>query len=292
MQFINVATTLASLSHSVDWNAFKEWLSKDKSEHYARDLWNYAKHYQHCLFNGDLSEIALLSEGKRRMVLASLSNLAKFLGVYNQWKTSVQRYGIKWIEAETKDKRIIQRLTKAVDVNDVYEWIRNVKKNRSELTVFMDFMAITGLRLVEAVSSYNLIIKLAKENRLNEYYDSDREVLEHYKFRKLFLRKGKKALISFVPKALIEKIAESTSVKTASCIDKAVRNSGLHSRFSDLREFHGTIMTKYLKQNEIDFLHGRIGTTTFMQNYYNPLWINDLKQRVFKGIREIQNKLA
>jgi hypothetical protein len=166
----------------IDWNAFKEWLYRDKSEHYAKDLWHYARRYQHCLFNGDLSEIALLSEGKRRMALASLGNLAKFLGVYNQWKETVQRHGIKWIEVETKDKRIIQRLTKAIDVNDIYKWIKSVKEKRMELSCFMDFMAITGLRLVEAVESYNLIIKLAKEGKLNEYYDSEREVLELYKF--------------------------------------------------------------------------------------------------------------
>jgi len=234
----------------------------------------------------------LLSEGKRRMVLAGLSALAKYLGIYNQWKESVQRYGIKWIGVETKDKRIIQRLTKAIDINDVYDWIRKVKEARMELSVFMDFMALTGLRLVEAVESFNLIIKLAKEGKLSEYYDSEKEVLEHYKFRELFLRKGKKALISFVPKELVQRISQSVPVKTANCIDKTVRNSGLHSRFSDLREFHGSIMTKYLNQNEIDFIHGRIGTSTFMANYYNPLWISDLKQRVFKGIAEIEAKIS
>ena len=284
-------TTPSPLKH-IDWNAFKEWLYRDKSEHYAKDLWHYARRYQHCLFNGDLSEIALLSEGKRRMALASLGNLAKFLGVYNQWKETVQRHGIKWIEVETKDKRIIQRLTKAIDVNDIYKWIKSVKEKRMELSCFMDFMAITGLRLVEAVESYNLIIKLAKEGKLNEYYDSEREVLEHYKFRHLFLRKGKKALISFVPKEIVKRITESVPVKTADCIDKSVRNSGLRSRFSDLREFHGSIMTKYLNQSEIDFIHGRIGTSVFMQNYFNPAWISDLKQRVFQGIAEIQSRLS
>ncbi|MGB9756302.1 MAG: hypothetical protein ACPLVJ_00770 [Candidatus Bathyarchaeales archaeon] len=287
MQFINVATTPPPLNHSVDWSAFKEWLCKDKSGDYARDLLNYAKRFHHCLFNGNLSEVALLSEGKRRMVLASLSALAKFLGIYDQWKNSIQRYGIKWVEVETKDKRIIQRLTKAIDVNDVYQWIKSVKEARPELSIFIGFMAITGLRLVEAVESYNLIIKLAKEGRLSEYYDSEKEVLEHYKFRETFLRKGKKALISFVPKSMVQRIAEDSSLKTASYIDKSMRHYGLRSRFSDLREFHGSIMTKHLNQNEIDFLHGRIGTSTFMANYYNPLWIGDLKQRVWKGISEI-----
>jgi hypothetical protein len=51
-------------------------------------------------------------------------------------------------------------------------------------------------------------------------------------------------------------------------------------------------MTKYLNQSEIDFLHGRVGTSVFMQNYFNPAWISDLKQRVFQGIAEIQSRLS
>jgi len=226
------------------------------------------------------------------MVLASLSNLAKFLGVYNQWKDAIQSNGVKWIDAGTRDKRIIERLTKAIDINAVYEWIRQVKEARPEYSVFMDFMAITGLRFVEAVNSYNLIVKLPKEGKLSEYYNVETETLEHYKFKDLFLRKGKKALVSFVPKDMVKRITEGPSVKSSPCIHRNVQYSGLPSRFSDLREFHGSIMTKYLNQSEIDFLHGRIGTSTFMQNYYNPLWINDLKQRAFQGIREIQNEIS
>ena len=64
----------------------------------------YAKKYCHCLFSGDLSEIAMLNVPKRRMVMASLSNLAKFLGVYCQWKKMIQRFRIKWITRDTTDK--------------------------------------------------------------------------------------------------------------------------------------------------------------------------------------------
>jgi len=72
----------------------------------------------------------------------------------------------------------------------------------------MDFMAITGLRLVEAIESYNLIIKLAKEGKLNEYYNEEKEALEHFRFKEIFLRKSKKAFVSFIPKELIEKQPE------------------------------------------------------------------------------------
>ena len=49
---------------------------------------------------------------------------------------------------------------------ELAEWIKRV---RERLGVFIDFMLATGMRLREAINSYNLIIKLSKENRLDDY---------------------------------------------------------------------------------------------------------------------------
>jgi len=157
----------------------------------------------------------------------------------------------------------------------------------------MDFIAITGLRLVEAIESYNLIIKLAKEGKLNEYYNEEKEALEHFRFKEIFLRKSKKAFISFVPKELIEKIALSSPLPDSRhAIQMRVKKKGLKLRFSDIREAHASFMTKYLKQPEIDFIHGRVTTNIFMANYFNPALICDLKERIFNAVKEIQNKIS
>jgi hypothetical protein len=272
----------------VDWERFKQWLCKDHTERVSRDIVSYARRYFKCLERMDLTDVSLCESGKRRMILSSLSNLAKFLGIYDNWRSTVRRYGIKWIEVGVKDKRMIDRLTKVSDANDVYNWVKEVKANNPELNDFIDLMAITGLRLVEAVNSYNLIIKLAKEGKLSEYYNSDKQVLEHFKFKDIFLRKGKKAMISFVPKQLIDRISLNEPLPSEFAIGKRVKNA----RFSDLREAHASILTKYLSQPEIDFLHGRVGTTVFMQNYFNIALISDIKQRIFKAIAEIQNKIS
>jgi len=168
-----------------------------------------------------------------------------------------------------------------------------VKRARSELSDFMDFIAITGLRLVEAIESYNLIIKLAKEGKLNEYYNEEKEALEHFRFKEIFLRKSKKAFISFVPKELIEKIALSSPLPDSRhAIQMRVKKKGLKLRFSDIREAHASFMTKYLKQPEIDFIHGRVTTNIFMANYFNPALICDLKERIVNAVKEIQNKIS
>jgi hypothetical protein len=58
--------------------------------------------------------------------------------------------------------------------------------------------------------------------------------------------------------------------------------------FGDIREAHATLSTKYLKESEIDFLHGRVSTSVFMRNYFNPALISDLKERVFKTIGQLK----
>jgi hypothetical protein len=75
-------------------------------------------------------------------------------------------------------------------------------------------------------------------------------------------------------------------------IQNIVRKKGFKLRFSDIREPHGTLATKHLKDNEIDFLHGRATSSVFMKNYFNPSLITDLKIRAFKVVNEIQNRIS
>jgi hypothetical protein len=65
----------------------------------------------------------------------------------------------------------------------------------------------------------------------------------------------------------------------------------MKQRFSDIREYHASILLKHLKQPEIDFIHGRVSINIFMRNYFNPAWIDDLKNRVFIAIQEVLIKI-
>ena len=275
---------------AIDWSGFREWLLRDHKRYVAQYMVSYAQKFQSCLTSGDLSVLLELSPGKKRLVMSSLSALAKYLGIYEYWKRLIRQYQLKWGEG-SKDAIIIARLTRVKNPDEVFEWIKTVKKERPDLTVFMDFIAITGMRLVEAVESYNLIIKLSREGKLSEYYDSEKEVLEHYKFKELFLRKKKKLFVSFIPKEFVKRITEEFEL-TRYGVQTAIKRRGLPLRFGDIREVHGTLLSRYLSESEVNFLHGRISGSVFMTNYFNIAWITDLKQRVFKGIAEIENKIS
>jgi intergrase/recombinase len=288
---VHVIPNMPSISFDkiVDWNAFEEYLLKNHNVRVARDYVSYAQKWEDCLRNGDLSKVLVLSPGRRRMVMASLAALAKFLGVYKDWQQLTERYSLKWAGRSSTDI-ILERFQKVEDPNEIFNWIKQVKQERPELTDFMDLMAITGMRMIEAFNCYNMIIQLSKEGRIAEYYKD--QILEHYKFKDVFIRGNKKIFISFVPEQLINRIAKNEPLNSWMSVQKLVTKRGLPSRFSDVREAHATFLTKFLKDAEIDFLHGRVSTNVFMRNYFNPALIVDLSTRVFQAIQEIQEKIA
>ena len=272
---------------SVNWEDFEKWLLKDHKQHTTVSMVSYAKQYQDCLEKMDLSRVRDLRDSFRPNVLKALSALAKFTGCYDQYRKAMRGFGLKW-GGRNADDIVIDRLTKVKDPGEVFAWIREVKRARPELTNFMDLIATTGLRLGEAFESYNLIIDLAEKGKLGDYYKKDQGILEHYKFKDIFIRKSKKAFISFILEELVQRIQEGVLLKSKFGIQKRVSSQKLKLRFGDIREAHASFMTKHLQQSEIDFIHGRVSSTVFMRNYFNPALIVDLKARALKGIQEIQ----
>ena len=272
----------------VDWNGFKEWLNKEYKPKTAYDILWYLKRYAHCLMDKDLKPLLEFSKSKRLHCMAALSALSKFLGIHEDFLTLVKNYGLKW--SVRSDDVIIARFSKSVDPNAVFDWIKQVKQRCMALRDFMNFMAATGLRFDEAVESYNLIIKLSKEGKLDQYYNSERGILEHYRFKEIFLRRTKKAFISFAPRELVKAISIHKPLN-AVAVQTMIKRKIKKSRFGDVRELHGTLMTKFLNEVEINFLHGRVSSSVFMTNYFNPVWIADLKDRTFKAELNILSQI-
>jgi len=270
---------------NIDWIKYETWVNKSYRPKSAYDRIRYARAYAYCLYANDCSDLLALSNDKREHIMNALSCLSKFLGIYEQWSKLIKNYGLKWRIRD--DNLIIKRFTKTNNSNELFEWIKQIKTQCPDLNNFMDLMLTTGLRFEEAIESYNLIIKLSLENKIEEYYNHEKELLEHYKFKALFLRRTKKAFVSFVPQDLINKIAYSKKTYAKQCIKSKVRRKTKRIRFSDIREIHGTLLAKTLGSAEIDFLHGRVSTSVFMRNYFNPAWITDLKERTFKATNNI-----
>jgi intergrase/recombinase len=276
------------LDARVDWVKCEEWIRKEYRPKSAYDRILYARRFAHCLLDKDCSDLLALNNEKRAHVMRALSALSKFLGIHERFTALVKNYGLKW--SVRSDDLLIARFAKARNPDAVFSWIREVKQKCRDLAGYMDLVLITGLRFEEGINCYNLIIRLPKEGKLREYYDPEREILEHYRFKDVFIRRTKKAFVSFVPRELVERIGKRR-ILSKFCVQSKVKRATHQVRFGDLREIHGTLSARYLGEAENDFLHGRVLTSVFMRNYFNPALIGDLKGRVFKGLEELDKAI-
>lgn len=233
-----------------------------------------------------MSELQLLSDHKRAHVMRALSALAKFLGVYDYYIGLVRNYGLKW-SPSIPDSLVLKRLTKVVDSSDMARWVQRFKRALPAFSPLIDLMAASGLRVEESIEVNNTIISLAKKGRLRDYYEFERQALEHFRFKEKFIRRSKKAFISFVPEEVLRAVAERSVITNRNTIQLRLKRRKIPARMSDLREYYASFMTKYLRESEIDFLQGRISASIFMRNYFNPAWISDLKNRVLEGARQL-----
>jgi hypothetical protein len=271
------------------WVSFKGVLAKDYRGDWKNQIFNNAQKYSQYLVRGDLSFLKTFPDGKRLNTMKALSAYAKFSGCYERYKRLIKEFGLKW--SINNDDVIIARLIKYESTpgtaNDLFQWIENVKRKIPALNVFMDFVVATGLRFDEAINSYKLIVDLSRKGKLGEYYNSERSVLEHFRFKEIFIRRTKKTFMSFVSKELINSVQSSGLDITQDVVRMRMQRLGIPMRFSDLREYFASCSVKHLKQPEIDFLQGRVSTSVFMQNYFNPMWITDLKKRAIENIHDL-----
>jgi len=271
--------------HSIDYALFKQWLYANYRPFTARPVFAYAKTYGYLLQSGNLAMLHSFSDGKRSATIKALCTLSKFLGMHTEFSAMIKNYGLKWA-GRSDDDVIIDRLSKNTDTKPLIEWIKNARK-LGELTHLIDLMVATGLRLIEAIECYRLIIELSRRNELSSYYNRERQLFEHFRFKQVFIRNSKKVFISFVPVRIVDAIA---AVEQPINYDRAQKLAECHLkklRFGDLRELYASVSVKHLRESEIDFLQGRISSRVFLRNYFNPQFIDDLQSRTLKNADEL-----
>lgn len=68
------------------------------------------------------------------------------------------------------------------------------------------------MRKSEVIQPFNLIIELSKKNQLSDYYDVEFQVLCHFKYTKLFIRRTKNCYITFLQPEFLKQIEDSQPV--------------------------------------------------------------------------------
>ena len=264
-----------------------QWVKGKYSKSYSNNVLNYCKRYGHLInsSNSNLREIELLPNYTKNQVIASLTVLSKFNGTYEQFKGKLKANGVKSARPNSLDAFL--RILNATDsdILDYYKKIQPILRSNEQL--YIKFLLRTGLRVSEAIHSFNLVIELASNGRLNEYYNEDWSVLQHFKYQNLFIRGNKNCYLSFVSKDFLMQIAKSKPV-TYHALHKRLSYKKQPMRFDEFRDFFGThLINNGILEVEQNLLCGRIPVSVFVRHYWSPK-LKELGTRIFKALESIE----
>jgi hypothetical protein len=249
---------------NINWSEYKRYLLSKYAKSYAVQLFEYSRKYY--LLLNDVNSILLSKSTIRNNVINSLTALSRFLGTYNSFMAEMKAHGIKRVRQDP-----VQAFTRIFNSNahkGLGKWYQDalaVLKENPRL--YLRFMLLSGVRAMEGVKAFNLIVELGPKYT-EEYYNCETRFLEHFKYPKLFLRRSKNIYVSAVPRKLLDEISMSTRI-SYNALDKRLDRAGLPMRIKQLRSFYATKMREMgLLSEQIDLIQGRVGKSIFLQHYF------------------------
>ncbi|HEX6293561.1 MAG TPA: hypothetical protein VFZ46_00275 [Nitrososphaeraceae archaeon] len=186
------------------WSIYQKYISNNVNPKTAKDRITYAKKYYSILVSeGDnnMQQLLQFSEQKRVHVMKALATLSKYLGCYNEWKKLRENYQLKWSGNNIDTfSHMIQ-----TNIDTMIDWVKKVIAVLPvDYTNLIIFNTLTGLRPIECIESLKLL-----NQDYNDYLNNQTMLIEHYKYSTQFIRRTKKAYISFVTDQLLKVIEES-----------------------------------------------------------------------------------
>lgn len=249
----------------------------------------YAKRYYKFVFSDNLRDLDMLPQSIKNNCIKSLTILSKYLGVYDNFASRLKNYGIKLSSPNTFNAFLRIMNGNNSDILKWYSEVQLVLRNNEK--TFLKYLLHSGLRKDEGIKSFNRIIELSKQNRLNEYYDSNLNCLLHFKYPKDFIRRTKNCFISFIPENLVNEIVNSEPIGYEMIRKRLLRNTQ-RCRINELRDFFGTYLLQHgILEQEINLLQGRIPPSIFVKHYWSPK-LSELRDRTLKALSELEQTLA
>jgi hypothetical protein len=274
----------------INWEHFKAWYSNThRAKGKVSYITNLCKEYCYVFQNPhSASQLLALSKNKRRLVMSALSNLSKYLGIYQYWKQIIQNNGLKW-EKRSALETIIDILNS--NIEDTQKWLTEaIQKLPRKYATVLVFAALTGLRPNEACDSCRLIVELSENNQLSNYLNEELMMLQHFKYKNIFLRNSKNAYISFISKELLDLVLEAKAKVKYTALISALRKRGFRIRIKELRKFYATTLREHLPKEAIDLLEGRVSESIFLRFYYKP-FLENLREKALYGIKPFEKQL-
>lgn len=271
------------------WANFELYLKQNLSKKSVYDRLSYAKKYAYILRNeSEVQDILQLSIDKRLHAMKALAVLSKYLGCYNQWKDIRERYQLKWSNGET-GLEVFQNIMNAKnDYKAMMVWLSDAcSKLPESYRAVLIYDTLTGLRPDEACQSVSLI-----HDDLRHYLNKDTNMLEHYKYAPIFLRRTKNAYISLSTEEILNIGSRQAGKHSYISIRMACEERGVPMKMKYCRSIFATYLrTKGVEQELIDLLQGRVPKSVFARHYFRPDFKKTCK-RVRKLILKLHEEIS
>ena len=266
---------------------FKQWLlANNYSSSTIANTIPSAKKYGYILKTNSYNDLDNFKPHTKTNIIKALIRLSKVLGCYKTMKTQLKQHGIKLYNGNSYDSflRILNSNNNQNDVIDYYKQVKAVVRDNEKL--FLKYLLYSGLRLSEAINSFNKVIDLAKQNKLEEYYNPEFRALIHMQYKQ-FNRKTKKATLTFIKPKFLSEIASSSEVDYAR-LRKRLEKHKLAMKLKYFRRYQNTLLLNNgLSEIETNLVSGRINGI-LLKHYFTPQ-LSTLATEVFKALETIEN---
>lgn len=177
------------------------------------------------------------------------------------------------------------------DLGNTTNWLKQaIQELPREYGSLLIFNTLTGLRGGETCVACGLITKLSEKQQLHRYLDEGLMMLQHFRFKNLFLRRNKNAYISFASEELLGLVQETKPLLSYSALRHKLNRLNMSNKTKQLRKLYATRLRNYLPHEIIDLLQGRVSQSVFLRFYYKP-FLQDIRAKVLKGIEPLQTEL-
>src|SRR5918996_289538 len=294
-ELVVVGRGVSSSSSSSSWtiNDFRNWLvAQGKTKMTVKETVNYTKRFASVLDTGDASPILnTIKPNVQHHALTALANLAKYTGRYQKFLEIRQRYNLKWSRGDpmTHFERFFnEELTLDVMLQRIKEMIDILPVQMGKI---IKFACLIGLRPSEVVESVRLLNGGgggdATESVSRRYFNPERCALEHFRYKKQFIRQTKKAYISFVTSEMLSIVQNLDNVPTKNAITHACQRRHIPMDMYLTRKIFASWLRKEGIQPEVvDILQGRVSQSVLTRHYLTPS--HDLKDKVLESLENLQ----
>jgi hypothetical protein len=271
---------------SIDWQQFHNFLLQRMTANTAEDRLRYAKQYASVFWLGP-NQLLQLPPHKRIHIMKSLSCLARFTGHSEQWRQIRQQYQLSWSTGTEKIDVFTRFFDSEKSLDVLLQWLKEaIQVLPSKYANLLLFCTLTGMRGTECIEA----IRLLHTGPGCNYYNPDSQILQHYLYPKIFIRRTKAIYISIVNDEIIGIAQKIGNTTTQRGLQVASTRRHLRMKIKYCRK----IQASYLRQSGIEpevinMLQGRVGKDIFLRHYLTPA--ADFKDRVLDAVSELQKEI-